>query len=321
LEFFAMSHLAAVTAWFNPSGSTERESATLRFAQEWPSGIPLYPVFNRHSAPIWQKERLLNLAIRALPSDVDKVIWIDGDLLIDTPTWAADVSAALDNWPVIQPWTLTKFCGKDGASIAGPMGHNTVPSVPFANLANQDAVPTGLPATAWPGFCWAARRETLEDIGGLYEHDLSGPNDVLMSLAFYGDLENTFLMRYSGAFRRHFDPWAERAFAVVKGNVGFVPATLTHLWHGPFEQRRYLERTVRLYEAGYDPSRHVGNASDGTLVLTDTCPPEVRRRAMAAVGVKLEESDWSGHCTPLADVQAATARLFDEAGWRPKNSC
>jgi hypothetical protein len=35
---------------------------------------------------------------------------------------------------------------------------------------------------------------------------------------------------------------------------------------------------------------HVGNASDGTLVLTDVCPPEVRRMAMAAVGVGLPQT-------------------------------
>jgi hypothetical protein len=89
----------------------------------------------------------------------------------------------------------------------------------------------------------------------------------------------------NGRFKDHFLPWAERAYKIVQGNVGYVPATLTHLWHGPFDGRRYLERTVRLYQAGYDPARDVGTAPDGTLVLTDDCPPDVRRLAMAVVGV------------------------------------
>ena len=288
-----MLNLAAVTAWFNPSGSVERQTAENRFYKEWPRDIPLYPACKLAIAPIWQKERLLNIAIRALPASVEKVIWIDGDLLVDSPTWARDVATALDKWPVIQPWTEATFRGPAGEPIAGPMGNETVPSVPFANdcrlalatATGETASPSGLPTNAWPGFCWAARREVLDAIGGLYEYDLSGPNDVLMSLAFYGDWSNFFLMRYNGEFKQHFLPWAERAYKIVQGNVGYVPATLTHLWHGPFDQRKYLQRTVQLYAAGYDPARDVGTANDGTLVLTDACPPDVRKLAMVVCGI------------------------------------
>ena len=276
-----MSHLAAVTAYFNPSGCELRERCLAEFAGAFlATGIPLHIVTAPNAtARIWQKERLLNRAIRGLPASVDKVIWIDGDLLVEAENWAEDVSAALDRWPVVQPWSLAGFRGPDGNGIAGPMGRMVVPSVPFANLANQDDIPTGLPPNAWPGFCCAARRDVLESIGGLYEYDLSGPNDVLMSLAFYGDFGNFFLMRYNPEFKSHFQPWALRAFEIVQGNVGYVPATLTHLWHGPFDGRRYLERTVRLYQAGYDPARHVATGRDGLLSLVDDCPADVRRLA------------------------------------------
>ena len=277
-----MSNLVAIAAYFNPSGCELRDKCFAEFTRAFTStGIPLYPVSTEgDTAPIWQKERLLNRAIRDLPSSVDKVIWIDGDLVVASPgypDWAMSVSAALDKWPIVQPWSLAGFLGPDGERADGPMGAPVVPSVPFAN--RNAVVPSGLPATAWPGFCCAARRDVLEAIGGLYEMDLSGPNDVLMSLAFYGDWSNPFLMRYSGEFRRHFDPWAGRAFEVIAGRVGYVGAILMHLWHGPFSERRYLERTVRLYHAGYDPAQHVATGQDGLLVLADDCPAEVRRLA------------------------------------------
>lgn len=285
-----MAGLAAVAAWWNPSGSEERWRAHQTFKKRWPADIPLHvsPAFG--TAPVWQKERLLNRKIASLPTNIDKVVWADADILIDSPTWAADVATALDKWPVIQPWSFAGFHDAHGNPGTGPFGLLSVQSVP---AANDDATesghdPSGLPVNAWPGFAWAARREVLEEIGGLYEADLSGPNDVLMSLAFYGDFENTFLMRYGGRFRDHYLPWAERAYRVVRGQVGYVPAVLTHLWHGPFDGRRYLERTVRLYEAGYDPDQHLVTAPDGTLALTDDCPWEVRRRAAECVGVTLE---------------------------------
>ena len=285
-----MSNLAAVAAHFNPSGCELRERCLAEFAGRFlATGIPLYIVTAPDTAaPIWQKERLLNRAIRELPSSVDKVIWIDGDLLIDAeslPNWAMEVSAMLDRWPVVQPWTTADFLGIDGNKTNGPAGQENVASVPYSNHVFDSLEPagnrvsSGLPPNGWPGFCCAARRDVLDAIGGLYEYDLSGPNDVLMSLAFYGDFDNFFLMRYNPEFKRHFQPWAMRAFEIVQGKVGFASAKLMHLWHGPFNERRYLERTVRLYQAGYDPARHVTTAADGLLTLTDDCPDEVRRLA------------------------------------------
>ncbi len=317
-----MGRLAAVAAWFNAGGSELRASAFRRFADEWPREIDLYRLPEMDRPPIWQKERLLNLAIRQLPTDVDKVIWVDGDILIGIEglvpaTWAADASAALDRWPVIQPWYYGYFYGADGKAntTAGPFGRECVYSVPAArNELGPETLDgnSGLPPMAWPGFCWAARREVLEEIGGLYEHDLSGPNDVLMSLAFYGDFANSFLLRYGGVFRDHYMRWAERAYRVVQGNVGFVPATLTHLWHGPFDSRKYLERTVRLMGAGYDPAKHVTTAPDGSLMLTDDCPWGVRRLAAAVVGVELPAMSPAEQAIAQASIaQQTQAALSD----------
>lgn len=285
-----MFNIAAVAAaYFNPAGSEARRACFDEFQRSFAgTGVPLcVEAAPASAAPIWQKERLLNRAIQRLPASVEGVIWLDGDLLVDSPTWAEDVSAALDQWPVIQPWTQVWFWGPDREPVPGPLGHRVVPSAAYANRDSQ--TPTGVPARAWPGFCWAARRDVLEAIGGLYEYDLSGPNDVLMSLAFYGDWGNFFLMRYNAEFKRHFQPWATRAFEIVAGRVGYVPATLTHLWHGPFDQRKYLQRTVQLYAAGYDPALHVVTTDDGLLRLADDCPPDVSRLASAAVGVVTDQ--------------------------------
>ncbi len=51
---------------------------------------------------MWQKERLLNLAIRALPEHVKYVAWIDCDVLFADPDWADESKALLADKSVIQ---------------------------------------------------------------------------------------------------------------------------------------------------------------------------------------------------------------------------
>src|SRR5579859_25297 len=54
------------------------------------------------SAVLWQKERLLNLALQKLPVDCRKVAWLDSDILFDSPDWGASASALLDRFSLIQ---------------------------------------------------------------------------------------------------------------------------------------------------------------------------------------------------------------------------
>src|SRR5689334_5884496 len=46
---------------------------------------------------MWQKERLLNLALSALPPDCRKVVWVDCDVVFDSEDWAERVSYLLDH--------------------------------------------------------------------------------------------------------------------------------------------------------------------------------------------------------------------------------
>src|ERR1700722_3497864 len=53
-------------------------------------------------AVLWQKERLLNVALRALPSEVTEVAWIDCDVLFAQPDWALEAEKALQRAPIVQ---------------------------------------------------------------------------------------------------------------------------------------------------------------------------------------------------------------------------
>jgi hypothetical protein len=53
---------------------------------------------------MWQKERLLNIAIQQLPDSCEKVAWVDCDILFDNPDWVVETSGLLDQVSVVQPF-------------------------------------------------------------------------------------------------------------------------------------------------------------------------------------------------------------------------
>src|SRR5262245_44674343 len=56
----------------------------------------------RGSAILWQKERLLNVALAALPETCRYVAWIDCDIVFGLADWTQSVSSLLDRCPILQ---------------------------------------------------------------------------------------------------------------------------------------------------------------------------------------------------------------------------
>ncbi len=124
--------IAAVTCYFNPCGYRNRQVAYHRFAEGLRrQGMPLWvieatlPDQNPHLPPgprtfhlrlpphnwLWQKERLLNLLIHRLPPAVDRVCWIDCDVLFVNDDWPVLAEQALETWPVVQLFDFAFWLG------------------------------------------------------------------------------------------------------------------------------------------------------------------------------------------------------------------
>src|SRR5690606_5262440 len=90
------------------------------------------------------------------------------------------------------------------------------------------------------GFAWAARRDVLEACG-FFDVCLTGSGDHLMSHGFLGDLDSRCVELMIGLdtpLHRAFVRWAGRAHDACRGELGFLPGRLLHLWHGELEQRK-----------------------------------------------------------------------------------
>ena len=73
----------------------------------------------RSQSILWQKERLLNIAISALPQECTKVAWIDCDVLFEKESWAIETSSLLESYVVVQPFESCVRLPKDSRSYEG----------------------------------------------------------------------------------------------------------------------------------------------------------------------------------------------------------
>lgn len=283
--------LAVCIAHFNPCGWARREANFRRFAEAAlaqgarlclvsAGRVPSVDGLAYHlelpaGDTLWQKERALNLLIDRLPDQYDKVAWVDADVLFDNPDWVRDTCRQLDATPVAQLFERALWLDREGVperwhgrerrldqlSVPAARCHGARPAFPVAHT----------------GFAWAARRETLRAIDGLYDRHILGSGDTIMSFGFHGPIVGNPLSRYAGPFRRAIESWCMRAFDVVGAEVGYVPGTLRHLWHGTYADRQYNGRLLRIAMAGYNPDRDLELAENGLWRWSAECPDSLRQ--------------------------------------------
>ncbi len=63
---------------------------------------------------MWQKERLLNLGLQALPETCRKVAWLDCDIVFGSDDWVAEAERRLDDIALLQPFRQVRYVARDG---------------------------------------------------------------------------------------------------------------------------------------------------------------------------------------------------------------
>lgn len=203
---------------------------------------------------MWQKERLLNIAIRNLPSRCRKVAWLDCDILFDNPDWAAHTSSLLDKYPVVQPFRKAVRLPKGHIAYEGSgevwkgfgFVYKHYPTIYLEGHFDRHG---------HTGFAWAARKEILLE-HGLYDACIAGSGDHMMAHAMCGDWESPCIDRIIGTNNKHleyFRDWGERIYKSVQGRIGYTPGTILHLWHGDRSDRKYVIRNRDLAGFDFDP--------------------------------------------------------------------
>jgi hypothetical protein len=205
----------------------------------------------RSDEEIWLKERMINLAVQRFPANWRYCAWIDGDIKFMREDWVAETMQQLQHHHVVQMW--------QSANDLGPYGETMQTHQGFAySYIMGKPRPTKNPKNGYsyphwhPGYAWAMTREAWQALGGLYDVSILGSGDHLMAWAFLH--ENMLPGTMSEGYRKSLEDWMYRAKRLINKDIGYVPGTINHYFHGTKANRRYQSRWGILERAQFDPA-------------------------------------------------------------------
>jgi hypothetical protein len=220
---------------------------------------------------LWHKESAINAGVRHLSRQVPDwqyVAWVDADVTFARPDWAAETVQQLQHYQVVQMFSHAHDLGPDHAVFDTYPGfvwsyHQNLPrewgGQQYAGRKNN-----------WhPGYAWAARREAFDALGGLMDEAILGSCDQHMACALIGEGRASINPKMHPNYLGVVDRWQARAEKYVRRDIGYVPGSLLHYWHGRKAQRGYLDRWKILRDAQFDPFFDLKADAQGLHQLVD----------------------------------------------------
>lgn len=214
---------------------------------------------------LWHKERLINLGkqrLIQLAPDAEYIGWFDADITFTNPDWVGETVHKLMHHPVVQPFAEAinldaneQFmwnCPSSFRAFIEERGFHQDPPVPLAYLYKGH-----------PGLAWAATREALDTLGGVYDQCVAGSGDTVMANCLKGGWDTYLPGAPSEGMVRSMKAWAAGCDRFVKANVGYVRGACLHHWHGRSEARGYEKRWSILSFHRFDPHEDLAVDSQG----------------------------------------------------------
>lgn len=215
---------------------------------------------------IWHKENMINLGIQRLPATWKYVAWVDSDIQFVRDDWKEETVHKLQHHMVVQMWQNALDLGPTGEALGI---HRSFISEYIKAGCNAVLDKDGCYAKWHPGYAWAARREAIDHLGGLIDVGILGSGDRHMAGALIGAVGNTYNSRISDGYKKYLDIWQRQAELYVRRDVGFVPGTVLHGWHGRKVDRGYASRWEILVKYQYDPYTDIKRDNQGLYQLVD----------------------------------------------------
>ncbi len=218
---------------------------------------------------IWHKENMIQIGINQLTQtnpEWEYVAWIDADISFRPHfKWAVKALNQLQHYMVIQLFQNAIDLGPTGEALQLHTGF----VAQYLNNGGMDGYRPGYSPHWHPGFAWAARREALEHLGGLIDKAILGAGDHHMALALVGAADTYLHSELTPGYKRMVMQWQARAERFIRRDVGFLPGTILHSWHGKKKDRKYTDRWKILVNNKFDPDYDLKRDSQGIWQLHD----------------------------------------------------
>lgn len=221
----------------------------------------------RTNSELWHKERALNLLIQRVTEtnpDWKYLAWIDAD--IEFPNWRGPKAWYFETVHMLQHFSVVQLF--QTAIDLGPHGEAIHTHQGFAFSYRQN-LPFKTGYVNWhPGFAWAIRREAYE-AATIIDYGALGSGDRHMACGWVGKMSESINGRCSPVYIDKLNTWQEQAERGVRRNMGFVPGTILHNWHGPKKARGYQDRWKILVDTQFNPDRDLKIDGYGLYSLAD----------------------------------------------------
>ncbi|OYP35496.1 hypothetical protein [Rhodopirellula sp. MGV] len=206
---------------------------------------------------MWQKEAMINHAIRCLPSHIRYVGWVDHDLCLTSRDWLIEALELLEQGcDAVQLFDRVFFLD---------LSHNII-----HRRRGRAANGKGC-----PGGAWIANRSFLESLGGLPTSNIVGSGDEIFARALLGEpsgqRDPASIFDTTDALANSYRDYINRGRG-FHAKVGFVHSVAYHLWHGHKQKRQYLSRESILKQHDFDPTRDIAIDDQGLLCWASNKP-------------------------------------------------
>lgn len=237
----------------------------------------------RTDQELWHKENMINIGIQYLcqiDPDWQYVAWIDGDIQFQRADIITETAQQLQHYHWVQMFSHAVDLGPNQEVM------NVHKSFMYQYFENDNATPQGsgyggyysTKKDFWhPGWAWAARRSAIDRVP-LLDKAILGSADHHMAMALIGQVQRSYPPTVSKEYKQYVNNWQNMAEHHFHRNVGYVPGTISHFWHGSKKNRKYVERWKFLTENNYNPYTDIVHDAQGLYRLNVNQPKYIKLR-------------------------------------------